>query len=483
MLRNVLVVIGLMILWILLPGELVEARYDYELSFYDSRDAKCRDAADAEDWIERGRASVTDSPVFRDGIRLTARAVEEGEEFEPGMASALYRFVVPDWARYLKISVCYKDASKDDEVAGRLWIKTVENEAKKEMDPGEGVPFYGDTFVLRSDRTSEAICVPSSRHVEDSSLEMHIVAEGKDCLDLKYIRVEYLEEKPAGITVVHHFCDDYWYRWPRHRYVYHYYYWGPYYYPRSYLAYELWDWPCGYYWTTWRPWFRIYVRAHCSYPWWGPWRYTLVYHCDPDDQPARKRALFRKRLKERHVWVGKISRTQLLVREPIRAPSHTRTVRSQELRLYKQIRSSKRLPAKRGLGPIHRELKERPAQVEKRQEKRAVKPHTIGRDDYESRRLLRSKSRPESSPYAAKERIRRQSQEQLQSRTAPQISRPKLENRGNSRILAVQSREARPKSHISGQSGIRRKSSSRTHGTTRTPLVRFRNLALGRARR
>ncbi|UCG65555.1 MAG: hypothetical protein JSW12_00400 [Deltaproteobacteria bacterium] len=478
MLRKVLVVAGFVILGHLLLTQSVEARSDYVLNYSCSRDA-----ADAEDWIERGRASVTDSPVFGDGIRLTALAGEEGGEFEPGLASAIYRFVVPDWAHYVKIRVHYEDASKDDEVAGRLWIKTVDNEAKTEIDPEEGVPFYGDTFVLRSDRASETIHVPSKRHVEDSRLEMHIVAEGKDCLDVKYIRVEYLEEKPARITVVHHFCDDYWYRWPRHRYVYHYYYWGRCYWPRASLVYEFRDWPCGFYWSVWRPWFRLYVQVHCCYPWWGPRRYTVVYHGDPDDPPARKRALFRKRLKERHVWVGKKSRSQLLVRETLKTSSHTRTARSQEVRLYKQIRTSKRLAAKRGLDAIHSQLKGQPARVEKRQERRGVKPHTIGRDYHESRRLLRPKSRSVISSYAPKEHIRKQSQGQLRAQTAPQISRPKLENRENSRILAVKTRGTKLKSQIWGQPEIRRKSSSRTHGTTRTPPVRSGNLALGRARR
>ena len=478
MLRKALVAVGFVILTHLFLTQSVVARSDCESNYFRSRDA-----ADAEDWIERGRASVTDSPVFRDGIRLTASAAEAGEEFEPGLASAIYRFVVPEQADYLKITVRYKDASKDDEVAGRLWIKTVDNEAQREIDQEEGAPFYGDSFVLRSDRTSETIYVPSWRHLEDSSLEMHIVAEGKDCLDVKYIRVEYLEQEPAGITVAHHFCDDYWYRWPRHRYVYHYYYWGPCYWPRAYLLYERWDWPCGFYWAVWRPWFRLYIRAHCSYPWWGPRQYRVIHYCDPDDPPARKRALFRKRLKERHVWVEKISRSRLLVRETVRAPSHTRTVRGQEARLYKRIRSSKRLVAKRGLDPIHRQVKERPAQLQKRQEKPEVKPNTIGRDYYGSRRLLRSKPRSVSPSYATRERIRKQSQNQVQSPTAPQISRPKLENRENSRIPAVQTREARLESQIRGQPEIGRKSSSRAHVTTRTPSVRSRNLALGRARR
>jgi len=445
MLRKILVVVGSVILGLLLLTQSVEARDDYELSSSWSQDAKYRDAADAEDWIEQGRALVTDSPVFRDGIRLTAWAVEEGEEFEPGLASSVYRFTVPDWIHYLKISVSYKDASKDDEVAGRLWIKTVDNEAKREIDPREEAPFYGDTFVLRSDRNSETIYIPYRRHVEDSRLEIHIVAEGKDCLDVKFIRVEYLEEKPARIKVVRHSYNDYWYRWPLHRYVYHYYYFGPCYWPRAYLVYEWWDWPCDFYWTVWRPWFRLYVRAHCCHPWWGPRRYTVVYHRDPYGPSARKRALFRKRLNDRHVLVKKISGSQSLVRETVRAPSHTRTVQSQKVRLYKQTRSSKRLIPKRGLYIIHRQRKDQPVQVKKRQEMRGIKAHTVGRDDYKSR--------------------------------------PKLENRAKSPILAVQNRETRLKSQRRGQSELRRKSSSPRHVTLRTSPVRLRNLALGKVRR
>jgi len=444
MLRKILVV-GSLILGHLLLTQSVEARDNYQLSSSWSQDAKYRDAADAEDWIEQGRALVTDSPVFRDGIRLTAWAVEEGEEFEPGLASTVYRFTVPGWVQYLKIRVSYKDASKDDEMAGRLWIKTVDNEAKREIDPREGAPFYGDTFALRSDRTSETIYIPYRRHVEDKRLELHIVAEGKDCLDVKFIRVEYLEEKPARIKVVRHFYNDYWSRWPLYRYVYHYYYFGPCYWPRASLVYERWDWPCDFYWSVWRPWFHLYVRAHYYHPWWGPRRYTIVYHCDPYSPSVRKRALFRKRLKERHVLVKKISRSPSLVRGTARAPSHTRTVQSQKVRLYKQTRISKKLIPKRGLGTIRNKLTDRPAQVEKRQEMRGLKPHSVGRYDYESR--------------------------------------PKLENRANSRILAVQTREARLKSQSKGQSGLRRKSSSRRHVTLRTSPVRLRNLAIGRARR
>ena len=445
MLRKLLVFVGFLVLGHLLLTQSVEARDDYAHNPSWSQDTKYRDAIDAEDWIEQGRALVTDSPVFQDGIRLTAWAVEKGEEFEPGLASTVYRFTIPDWVHYVKIRVSYKDASKDDEVAGRLWIKAVDNETKREISPEEEAPFYGDTFVLRSDRSSETIYIPSRRHVEDKRLELHIVAEGKDCLDVKFIQIEYLEEKPARIKVVRHFCDDYWYRWPLHRYVYHYYYFGPCYWPRAYLVYEWCDWPCNFYWSVWRPWFRIYVRAHYHHPWWGPRRYTVIHHCNPNNPSVKKRVLFRKRLKKRHVLAKKIVRSQPLVRVKIRAPSHTRTFRSQVVRYYKQTRSNKRLMPKRGTGTIRQKLIDQQARVEKRQERRGIKPHAVGRDNDKSGL--------------------------------------KLKNRANSRILASQIREKRLKSQKRGNTELRSKSLSRRHVTLRTSPVRLRNFPFGRAKR
>ena len=60
-----------------------EYQYDY---FSDRVSREFRDGYDLEDWIERGNATVTASPRFADGIRLTAWAgerTEEEEEYEP----------------------------------------------------------------------------------------------------------------------------------------------------------------------------------------------------------------------------------------------------------------------------------------------------------------------------------------------------------------------------------------------------------------
>lgn len=483
---------GFVILWLVLFARLAEARYDYELGSYWSRDSACRDGADADDWIERGRASVTDSPVYSEGIRLTALAVEEGEEFEPGLASAIYRFSVPRWTNYVKIRVRYKDVSRDDKVAGRLWVKTTDKDVKRELNSEEEVPFYGDTFVLRSDRTSETIYVPCARHVENGELEMHIVAEGRDCLDIKYIGVEYLQRKPTGIAVIHRVYDDYWHIWPPFWYVYHYYYWGPYYWPRAYLVFECWDWPHDYYWTTWRPWFRLYVRAHRCYPWWGPRRYTAIYRCAPHVSPVKKRALLRRRLKERHIGVVEISRSRSMVSETVRAPSEVRAVRTQQATPEKHIRGSQRIKGEVGREPVHRRLQEQPVRVEKRQQKVSAKHYAVVQRRQDAQHSIRTNPGSASSSYIAGKQISSESQERPQTPMAPQISRPKPVVREGSRIRTDRAQEARSKELIKGQPEIRRQSRSQSHPEIRrsgshsaksTFSIRTRSPALSRARR
>src|SRR4030042_3291744 len=175
--KNIIIVC--MILGLLVFAQSVGAQttYYYELTYgYSNRDSGYRNAVDMDDWLERGHASVTASPAYSEGVRLTAWASKEGETYEPGLASAIYYFAVPRWARYLKITVRYKDIARNDQIAGRLWIKSAERGTEGPSEAEGEAPLYGDTFVLRSDRISETIMVPSSRHVEADSMEMHMVA-------------------------------------------------------------------------------------------------------------------------------------------------------------------------------------------------------------------------------------------------------------------------------------------------------------------
>jgi len=296
---------------------LVHAGYDYETSYDCAHNVEHRVAGEADDWIERGRAAVTGSPVFADGIRLSAWAGEEEEDYEPGLASAIYRFVVPPGTHYLKILVRYRDASEEDVVAGRLWIKTADDHVEREMESEEEAPLYGDTFVLRSDRTSETICVPAARHEDNGKVELHVVADGKDCLDVKYVRVEYRRRRPVALRIIARPYYDYWHVWPWHRYVYHYYYWGPYYWPRGGFVYVHWAFPCHYYWYVFRPAFRTHVRLHYSrYQYWCR-QYSVMYDRHPDDPPEKRRNQLRQHLKKRYPTLAK-------GRKQVR-PNHGRT--------------------------------------------------------------------------------------------------------------------------------------------------------------
>jgi hypothetical protein len=412
------IIIGCLMLGLLVFAQsAVGAQYDYELAYgYSGQDSGHRSAVDMDDWLERGRAAVTESPVFTDGIRLTAWG--GAEAYEPGLASAIYDFPVPRWAQYLKITIRYRDEAQDDTIAGRLWIKSADRDKYEALDADEEAPLYGDTFVLRSERSSETITVPAGRHVEGNRVEMHIVAEGKDCIDVRDIRVEYLDSRPQ-ITVVHRTPADYWHWWPRHRYAYHYYYWGPLFWPRTVVVYECWDVPSPFYWIAWRPWFFVnIIRVHHHHPWWGPRRYTVVYHVDVKQPLIKRRPLLRTRLKERQVHVTRIIRPNPAIRKTVPSPVRTSPTRQQEVRLNKEAQTPRTFEAMASENPTQRHVKKQPVQADKGRERPRVdtqtktvkRPQAVNRPDPRS-------AHPSTTP----QRI----QDQPQPRTAQQQSRPR----------------------------------------------------------
>jgi hypothetical protein len=367
------IIIGCMMFGILvLAQSAVGVQYDYELAYSPtSRDSGFREAVAMDDWLERGRAGVSESPVFPDGVRLTAWGGEDA--YEPGLASAIYYFKVPRWAQYLKITIQYHDASQDDTIAGRLWIKSADRDQYETLGAGEEAPLYGDTFVLRSERNSETIIVPRSRHVEDDTVEMHIVAEGQDCLDVRDVRLVFLETRPGNLSIVHRTDNDYWDRWPRYRYAYHYYYWGPLFWPKTYVVYECWDVPSPFYWITWRPWFFInIIQVHHHHPWWGPRRYTVIYHVDVKQPPNKRKPLIHQRLKERNGYITKTIHPTPPIRKggppavPISQP------RQQEVRLNKKTVPPQTVEATINRDPIQRHQQEQPVRADKGREKPTV---------------------------------------------------------------------------------------------------------------
>ena len=362
------IIIGCMMLGILvLAQSAVGVQYDYELTYSSSsRDSGLREAVAMDDWLERGRSAVTESPIFPDGIRLTAWGGEDG--YEPGLASAIYYFEVPRWAQYLKITIQYRDASRDDTIAGRLWIKSADRDQYERLGAGEEAPLYGDTFVLRSELNSETIIVPRSRHVKDDTVEMHIVAEGQDCLDVRDVRLVFLETRPGNLTVVHHTDNGYWDRWPRYRYAYLYYYWGPLFWPKTYVVYECWDVPSPFYWITWRPWFFInIIQVQHHLPWWGPRRYTVIYHVDVKQPPNKRKPLIHQRLKERNGYITKTIHPTPPTRKAVPPAMPDIRPRQQEVQLNKKSEPPRTVEGAIKRDPIQKNQQKQPVRGDRGQ--------------------------------------------------------------------------------------------------------------------
>ena len=239
----------LTILLLMLTPHTAPAQYDYDY-FSDRMSREHRDAGDVEDWIERGNATVTASPRFENGIRLTAWASEsdEAENYEFAIASAIYLFEIPRQAQYVEILVRYRGephrADFDyEEVAGRVWIRNTKREYSRRHynNDSEEETLYGDTFFLRAKRRSETIKVATAGRVENGILEMHIVAENGEHLDIEYVNVVTYQRQP-DVRVIHRYARDYhWQPW--YRYTYLYFYDGPFYYCTDLGYYIRWSYP------------------------------------------------------------------------------------------------------------------------------------------------------------------------------------------------------------------------------------------------
>ena len=237
----------LMIFLLMLMPHAALADYDY---FSDRISREHRDAGDVEDWIERGNATVTASPRFESGIRLTAWANESDreEDYDFAIASAIYLFEIPRQAQYVEILVRYRGephrADFDyEEIAGRVWIRNTKREYARRNynDNGEDETLYGDTFFLRAKRRSETIKIATAGRVDNGILEMHIVAENGEQLDIEYVDVVTYQRQP-DVRVIHRYARDYhWQPW--YRYTYLYFYDGPFYYCTDLDYYIRWSYP------------------------------------------------------------------------------------------------------------------------------------------------------------------------------------------------------------------------------------------------
>jgi hypothetical protein len=189
-----------------------------------------------DDWIERGASSVTESPIYADGIRLASWSTRYEDDYEYGLASAIYFFEVPYRARSVRIKISYEGEADrghfDDDIAGRIWIRRSHLDREyEEYYPREGrygdfdEPLYGDTFTLRANKHFEIIRLSADDHVVDGMMELHVVAEGRQQIDVKYIEVETYTSSPTVRVITRYHRDYDWDPW--YNYTYWYFYTGP----------------------------------------------------------------------------------------------------------------------------------------------------------------------------------------------------------------------------------------------------------------
>ncbi len=236
----------------LLIGTLAAVSYADYGYYADRLSREHRVANDVDEWIERGNATITASPIFEDGMRLTAWANshQDADNFEFAIASGVYLFEIPRNAQSIEIVVRYKGEPNKFEIndhyepiAGRVWIRNIKREATRRgyHDQNASETRYGDTFVLRAKNRSETIKIPVAGHVDNGWMELHVVAEGGEQLDIEYIEVSTYRRAPK-VRVVQHYTPTY--RWrPWNRYTYLYFYDGPIYYRSGYDSYLCWSYP------------------------------------------------------------------------------------------------------------------------------------------------------------------------------------------------------------------------------------------------
>jgi len=190
-----------------------------------------------DDWVERGESSVTESPIFSDGIRLAAWASLDNDDYDYGIASAIYYFDIPSSARSVRIKIHYDGEGDNDyvndEIAGRIWIKrTTQADDYEEYYPSDGryesidKPLYGDTFSLPANKHLEIIRTSAGDHMDENGvMELHVVAEGRQRIDVKYIEVETYNYMPNVRVITRYYKDYTWGPW--YNYTYWYFYTGP----------------------------------------------------------------------------------------------------------------------------------------------------------------------------------------------------------------------------------------------------------------
>lgn len=284
-----------------------------------------KDVRYAEDYdarILRGPADISLSGYYYKGIHLEAWDNDYRDENIYPLASAVYYFYIPRDTEHISVTVEYRNqslASDHNGYAGAIWMRSSYTDDSVLTDSywdyeygNEDMIFYGNTYLLESDRSRETFEVSADAVAADGQLELHVMAGSGQSLDLRKITVESYRYAPR-YEVVHVSHVDY--VPDPFIYSFRYYYYGPwlcYRYPGSYVSFyfDPWD-------AHWTPDLYLNVhfyRHHYYHDYYFPHhRNHISYYYDPPDRKLSKVTIDtgRKYDKDEYTSRGTLTKTKV----------------------------------------------------------------------------------------------------------------------------------------------------------------------------
>lgn len=214
-----------------------------------------RYASQCDEYLVRGDAAVTPSPVFKNGLRLAAwDGADANDTTRVALASAIYFIPLPAGTRGVKVTAGYRrDPGATRPEAGFLFIRDPRVEQAYDTADGGAPPdnpladepvFYGRTSPLPGNATQAQLVIGTDGLISDQGvLELHLAAGAGQAMDVDYLQITaYADYQVQMEQVTQQVVID-----QPYAYSYNYYYAGP--------------------WMTWTP-------AACTY-------YTFTYPTTP----------------------------------------------------------------------------------------------------------------------------------------------------------------------------------------------------------
>ena len=159
-----------------------------------------RYASQCDEYLVRGDAAVTPSPVFKNGLRLAAwDGTDANDTTRVALASAIYFIPLPAGTRGVRVTVSYRrDARATRPEAGFLFIR--DPQVEQAYDNPDGAPanspladepvFYGRTSPLPGNATQAQLVIGTDGLIsEQGVLELHLATGAGQVMEVDYLQV------------------------------------------------------------------------------------------------------------------------------------------------------------------------------------------------------------------------------------------------------------------------------------------------------